>query len=92
MIGAYVDGITKDLGFFTLRQRSDPLDQGLVAFLRAVQGRFWQVMPSCASSRPTELALNTTSNLSLISFATMSRVHSANANFSCNGFFCVTVL
>ena len=49
-------------------------------------------MPSCASSRPTELALNTTPNLSLISFATMARVHSAKANFSCNGFFCVMVL
>src|SRR4029077_19898996 len=47
MIGAHVSGIAKeDLGFLTLRQRSDPrvllleplLDQGLVAFLRAVQG------------------------------------------------------
>src|ERR1700674_2964188 len=49
-------------------------------------------MPSCASNRPTELALNTTPNLSLISLATMSRVHNANANFSCNGFLSVTVL
>src|ERR1700730_17178781 len=53
---------------------------------------FWQVMPSCASNRPTELALNEMPNLSRISLATMSRVHSANANFSCNGFFSVTVL
>src|ERR1700681_4461606 len=45
-----------------------------------------------ANNRPTELALNTTPNLSLISLPTMSRVHSANANFSCKGFFSVTVL
>ena len=46
MIGAHVSGIAKeDLGFFTLRQRSDPrvllleplLDQGLVAFLRGAR-------------------------------------------------------
>ena len=97
MIGAHVGGITKeDLGFFTLRQRSDPrvllleplLDQGLVAFLRAVQG----LLASDAELRQQELALNTTPNLSLISFATISRVHNAKANASCNGFFCVMVL
>ena len=38
------------------------------------------------------LALNATPNLSRTSLATMSRVHSANANFNCNGFFPVTVL
>jgi CRP/FNR family transcriptional regulator, cyclic AMP receptor protein len=31
-------------------------------------------------------------NLSLISFATIARVHKANSNFICSGFFCVTVL
>src|ERR1700751_5956813 len=100
MIGAHVGGIAKeDLGFFALRQA---LILGY-SFLSHCPTRassrscarckgFWQVMPSCASSRPTELALNTTPNLSLISFATISRVHSANANFSCSGFFRVMVL
>ena len=100
MIGAHVSGVAKeDLGLFSLRQGFDLrvvlleplLDHSLVALLRTMQG-FWQVMPSCASSRPTELALNATPNLSLINFATMARVHSAKANFSCNGFFCVMVL
>src|SRR6516225_4869913 len=47
-------------------------------------------MPSCASSHPTETRLNEIWNLSLISFATISRVHKAKAKLSCNGFFCVT--
>ena len=100
MIRAHVGSIAKeDLRFFPLRKGFDLrvflleplLDQGIVALLRAVQ-RLLAVMPSCASNRPTELALNATPNLSRISLATMSRVHSANANFSCNGFFSVTVL
>ena len=100
MIRAHVGGIAKeDLRFFPLRKGFDLwvflleplLDQGIVALLRRCKG-FWQVMPSCASNRPTELALNATPNLAGISLATMSRVHSANANFSCNGFFPVTVL
>src|SRR5664279_4671425 len=31
-------------------------------------------------------------HMSLMSLATISRVHSANTNFNCNGFFWVTVL
>ena len=40
------------------------LHQSLVTLLRPVQG-FWQVMPSCASSRPTELALQDNAKLVL---------------------------
>jgi hypothetical protein len=66
------------------------LNQSLVVLLRAVRG-FWQVMRSCARSRLMELALKFTSNFDLISVAIISRVHNANANFSCNGFFRGTV-
>src|ERR1019366_2681612 len=52
---------------------------------------FWQVIPSWARSRPTETRLKAILNLSLINLATISRVHSAKANFICSGFFCVTV-
>src|ERR1017187_8872569 len=45
------------------------------------------VMPSCASRRPTEFAASRIPYLSLISFATIARVHNANANFICQGFF-----
>jgi hypothetical protein len=38
-----------------------------------------------AKSRPTDAALKATSNLSSISFPTISRVHSANSNFNCSG-------
>src|ERR1700693_1678820 len=51
---------------------------------------FWQVIPSWARSRPTETRLKAILNLSLINLATISRVHSAKANFICSGFFCVT--
>ena len=47
-------------------------------------------MPSWARSRPTETRLKAILNLSLINLATISRVHSAKANFICSGFFCVT--
>src|ERR1700719_1537018 len=99
MIRAHVGGIAKEnLRFFPLRQRLDPriflleplLDQSLVALLRTIQRLL--AGDAVAPTRPTELALNTTPNLSLISLPTMSRVHSANANFSCKGFFSVTVL
>jgi hypothetical protein len=40
----------------------------------------------------TETGLKEILYLTLISFATISRVHKANANLSCIGFFCVTVL
>jgi hypothetical protein len=76
------------LGYFFLSHCSTRASSRSCARCRG----FWQVMPSCASSRPTELALNRTPNLFLISLATMSRVHSAKANFSCNGFFFVMVL
>lgn len=49
------------------------------------------MMPRCAKSRPTETRLNVILNLSLINLATISRVHNAEANFICSGFFCVTV-
>src|ERR1019366_8167471 len=39
------------------------------------------VMPSCASRRPTEFAASRIPYLSLISFATIARVHNANAKF-----------
>jgi hypothetical protein len=48
-------------------------------------------MPGCANNRPTELAASVMLNFLLISVATISRVHNANGNLSCNGFFCVTV-
>ena len=101
MIRAHVSGIAKEnLGFFPLRQGFDLrvflleplLHQGLVTLLRAVQG----LLAGDAEIAPAVDQLNwhskTTPNLSLISFATMSRVQSAKANFSCNGFFCVIVL
>src|SRR5450759_3580746 len=47
-------------------------------------------MPSWARSRPTETRLKAILNLSFINLATISRVHSAKANFICSGFFCVT--
>src|SRR4029077_8251898 len=100
MIRAHVGSIAKeDLRFFPLRKGFDLrvflleplLDKGLVALLRAVQ-RLLASDAEWRHNRPTELALNATPNLSRTSLATMSRVHSANANFNCNGFFPITVL
>ena len=48
------------------------------------------MMPSWARSRPTETRLKAILNLSFINLATISRVHSAKANFICSGFLCVT--
>src|SRR6266446_6064300 len=88
MIRAHVRGVAEvDLSLF-------PLSHCCTSASSRSNARcsgFWQVMPSWARSRPTETRLNEILNLSLISVATISRVHNANANLSCNGFFCVTV-
>src|SRR6476646_6383759 len=100
MIRAHVGGIAKeDLRFFPLRKGFDLrvflleplLDQGLVALLRAVQ----RLLASDAELRQQStdrIGTQRYAKLIQVSLATMSRVHSANANFSCNGFFSVTVL
>src|SRR5271156_3912867 len=96
MIRAHMSRIAEEnLCFFPLRNGFDlrvfllePLPhQSLVAFLRSVQ----RLLAGDAELRqqPPD-ALNVTPHLDLISVATISRVHSANANLSCNGFFCVT--
>src|SRR5580692_9058918 len=100
MIRAHVGGIAKKISAFSRCARALIFGYSFLSHCSTRASSrscarckgFWQVMPSCASNRPTELALNATPNLSRISLATMSRVHSANANFSCNGFFSVTVL
>src|SRR5277367_2853360 len=48
------------------------------------------MIPNCANSRPTDITLRTILNLALMICATISRVHSANSNLSCRGFFCVS--
>ena len=83
-----------DFGFLLLRQGLDLrvlflqplLDQGLVALQGAMQ-RPLAGNAELSQSRPTETRLKLILNLSLINVATISRVHSAKANFICSGFF-----
>ena len=100
VIGTYVSSIAEiDVGAFSLSHRLDfrvfllepLLHQSLVAFDRTLQ-RLLAGDAKLRQETPTELALNFMPNLSLMSLATISRVHSANSNFSCNGFFWVTVV
>jgi hypothetical protein len=96
VIGTYVSGVA-EIDFCLLA-----LSQGLdfwIFFLSQCRTRasshssarcngFWQVMPSCAKRRPSELALNFMPNLSLMSLATSSRVHNAR-HYSAEGLLCV---
>jgi len=100
MIRAHMGGIAKEnLRVFPLRKGFDLrvflleplLDQGIVALLRAVQ-RLLASDTELRQQSTNRIGAQRDAKLTRISLATMSRVHSANANFSCNGFFSVTVL
>ena len=95
VIRAHMRGVAEvDLSLFPLRQSLDPreclleplLHQRLVPFQRTMQ------RPLAGDAELSEQSPdNEISNLSLISVATISRVHNAKENLSCSGFFCVTV-
>jgi hypothetical protein len=62
-------------------------------FRVALQGAMQRVLAGDAQlrkSRPTKKRRNVILNLSLIKWATISRVHHAKANFICSGFYCIT--
>src|SRR5215472_4593724 len=99
MIRAHMRGIAEvDLSLFPLRQSFDPrkflleplLHQRLVLFQRTMQ-RLLAGDAELSEKSPDRNYAQRDIEFIFDQRRTISRVHNANANLSCSGFFCVNV-